>query len=257
LRDPDVAIPDEGVNAGAPSSDASPVILRATDVHVRYRDGSRRRRRDGRVSPAPNRRRIHAVQGVNLELCAGDSVAVVGENGAGKSTLLGVLAGLIALDQGHVAAVARPRLLSIGATLQPLWTGRESVRVGLAALSVPRNEREPLERDIEEFTELGEALDRPVTTYSRGMRERLLFAINTSVPAKILLADEALGGADGRFRVRAEERIDAILRAAGALVIASHSRQLLERHCERAILIRRGKIAAEGSLREVLRAHEF
>lgn len=214
-------------------------------------------RRGGRTVRARRTGRIQAVRGISLEIRAGESIAVIGENGAGKSSLLGALAGLIPLDGGRVVAVTRPRLLGVGAALQPLWTGRESVRVGLAALSAPRSRREALEEDIERFTELGDAMDRPVETYSRGMRERLLFAINTAVPAGILLVDEALGGADGRFRARAEERIDALLSAAGALVIASHQRGLLERHCSRAILLKDGVLVAQGPLDDVLDAHEF
>lgn len=230
-------------------------LLRAVDVHVRYRLDARRDFRRGEKVRAP-RQEIHALRGVSLELHEGEALALVGENGAGKSTLLGALAGLVPLSAGSIEAIVRPRLLSVGAVLQPRWTGRESIRVGLAALNVPRPERASLVDDIERFAELGDALDRPVRTYSRGMRGRLLFAINTAVPEGILIVDEALGGADGSFQARAQERLDALLAASGSLVVASHSRPTLERLCERAVLLHDGQVAAEGTVSEVFDAYE-
>lgn len=230
-------------------------MLRARDVHVRYRLDAGRGRRVGSSHGVP-RDGFHALRGVSLDLCEGESLALIGENGAGKSTLLGALAGLIPLSAGSVEAVVRPRLLSVGAVLQPGWTGRESIRVGLAALNVPRSDRAALEDDIERFIELGEFFDQPVRTYSRGMRGRLLFAINTAVPAGILIVDEALGGADGRFHVRAQKRLEALLADSGSLVVASHSRPTLERLCDRAIMLKGGRVAAEGALGEVLSAYE-
>lgn len=238
--------------SGPEARDAAEV-LRATDVHIRYRlDGIHRRDREGRATP----QEVHALRGVSFTLRAGESLAVVGENGAGKSSLLAALAGLLPLASGTVRATTRPRLLSVGAVLQPLWTGRESIRVGLAALQAPTVDRGALEEDIERFVELGDALDLPVRTYSRGMAGRLLFAINTAVPAGILIVDEALGGADGRFRQRAQARLDALLAASGALIVASHNRPTLERLCTRAILLRSGRVAAAGGVREILDLHE-
>lgn len=239
--------------APAPSHGAT--VLRADGVHVRYRIDRRRAPRRGQRSQVPLRE-IHAVQGVSLELRSGESLAIVGENGAGKSTLLSALAGLMPLAQGSVAFVEPPRLLSVGAVLQSAWTGRESIRVGLAALRVPRDERAAVEDDIARFTGLHERLDLPVRTYSRGMRGRLLFAINTAVPAGILLVDEALGGADGRFRARAQKRLEALLSASGSLIVASHSRTTLERICSRAVLLRQGQVAIEGTVAEVFAAYE-
>lgn len=236
-----------------PEAPGAAEVLRATDVHIRYRlDPVHHRAPGGRAVP----REVHALRGVSLTLRASESLALVGENGAGKSTLLAALAGLLPLAAGTVRATSRPRLLSVGAVLQPLWTGRESIRVGLAALQVPRAERAAREEDIERFAELGDALDLPVQIYSRGMVGRLLFAINTAVPAGILIVDEALGGADGRFRARAQARLDALLAASGALIVASHNRPTLERLCTRALLLRSGRVAAEGTVREVLDLHE-
>ena len=245
------------MNVGRVHGETEPrrTLLRAVNIHVRYRVKARRVRERSlrRIAPTMS---VHAVRGVSIELNSGDALAVVGENGAGKSSLLAALAGLVLPSQGSVSFVVRPRLLGVGAVLHGGWTGRESIRVGLAALRVPTSKRTYVEREIAEFTELGDALNRPVQSYSRGMRSRLLFAINTAVPAGILLVDEALGGADGRFKARADERLERILSESGALVVTSHNRHILERLCTRAILLRQGRVVAQGTVDQVFDKYE-
>lgn len=236
-------------------SDAAPVVLRAEDVHVRYRVRARAPREGSRWSMRPVMRDIDAVRGVSLDLRAGESLAIVGQNGSGKSSLLRVLAGLLPPSRGNIHAQVRPRLLGVGAVMRPHWTGRESICVGLAALAVPASLRNAVMADIQDFVELGDALDLPVSTYSRGMHARLLFAISTAVPAGILIVDEALGGADGRFRERAQRRLDRLLEDSGSLIIASHQPALLLRLCTRAVLLRDGRLVGEGAVDDVLAAY--
>ena len=105
---------------------------------------------------------------------------------------------------------------------------------------------------IIEFTELGEAIDRPLRTYSSGMRARLHFAIATSISPRILLIDEALSTGDRRFREKSAERLDDLLGSAGTLLLVSHSLSELQERCERGIWLEQGLLKADGPIDDVI-----
>ena len=234
-------------------SNGSPTLLQADEVRIEYRIRVPRpiqqalRNRGER----DEQRIVHAVRGVSLSLSEGDAVGVIGSNGAGKSSLLRGLAGLEPLAGGSVHAAETPHLLGIGAALRTTWTGWETIEVGLRASGVRRPSRRRLSQEIADFTELGPHLDLPVGTYSRGMQSRLNFAISTAVPHRILFVDESLGGADGRFRARAEERIAAVLARSAAMIVVSHSMSTIERLSNRAIWMESGVIRATGQPAEI------
>jgi teichoic acid transport system ATP-binding protein len=241
-----------------PSINDAPVVLQAESVHVRYRVRPRRqveRALIARGQPVERRvRQVHAVQGVSLSVHEGDCLGIIGQNGAGKSSLVRALAGFEPLSAGRVLAAARPRMLGVGSAAKPAWTGWETIDLGLIALGVPRGRRRHFSQEIADFTELGDHLRMPVATYSRGMQARLQFAINTAVPAAILCIDEALGGADGRFRARAEQRIERLLSSSGAIIIVSHSMDLIGRMSSEVVWIKTGRLHRRGRPEEVIAA---
>jgi teichoic acid transport system ATP-binding protein len=106
--------------------------------------------------------------------------------------------------------------------------------------------------DIVDFTELGEAIDRPLRTYSSGMRARLHFAIATSVSPRILLIDEALAVGDRMFRKKSTERIEELLENAGTLMLVSHALSEVTRQCNRALWIEKGVLRADGDVADVV-----
>ena len=102
------------------------------------------------------------------------------------------------------------------------------------------------------FTELGEAIDRPLKTYSTGMRARIQFVIATSLQPRILLVDEALSVGDKDFRKKSADRLKEVIASAGTLVMVNHSLEELKTFCERAIWLREGEIVADGPIGSVI-----
>jgi teichoic acid transport system ATP-binding protein len=199
---------------------------------------------------------VRALNGVSFEAFEGDTIGVIGPNGSGKSTLMGAVAGMIPPTSGEVLITEEPKLLGVGATLMPAATGRRNIRLGCMALGVKSAEVDELLDDIVEFTGLGEAINRPLRTYSSGMRGRLHFAIATAVRPRILLIDEALAVGDRAFREKSKERIDEIISAAGTLMLVSHSMGEIRRLCSRAIWIDKGLVVADGPVDEVIDAYD-
>lgn len=201
-------------------------------------------------------RRVRALDGVDVEIRLGESVALIGHNGAGKSTLLRAIAGLQPLDGGSVRVSSPPRLLGVQAMLSGSWTGRQSIETGLIAQGLDRSQALARIDDVACFAKLSDVLDLPTSTYSAGMRARLYFAISTEVGGDILLIDEALAAGDAAFQKSAKDRLQERLRDSKTLILVSHSMTNVRELCDRAILLSDGRVIDDGPVDEVVNLYE-
>jgi teichoic acid transport system ATP-binding protein len=233
----------------------APLTIRVRDVHVDYEVYEDRRaalRQRLVTRQGTGRSLVHALKGVTFDVAEGEAVGVVGSNGSGKSTLLAALAGLLSPTSGEILVAEEPKLLGVGATLLPSASGYRNIRLGCLALGMSRAEIDERIDEIVAFTELGDAIERPLRTYSSGMRARLHFAIATSVKPRILLIDEALAVGDRAFRAKSQQRIQELLDAAGTLLLVSHSLDEIRKQCNRVIWIEQGLLKADGPVDAVL-----
>ncbi|MGO4389134.1 ABC transporter ATP-binding protein [Microvirga sp. 2YAF29] len=196
---------------------------------------------------------VEALRGINLELRPGDRLALVGHNGAGKSTLLRVLAGAYEPSRGMAEIQGKvSSLLDMTMGMDPELTGRENIVLRGIFLGMTFREITDLAPSIEEFSELGGFVDLPMRTYSSGMTLRLAFAVSTAVQPDILLLDEMISVGDADFAAKARERIEQVMENSRIFVLASHDPKMLQRYCNKGILLREGQIVAAGSLDDVL-----
>ncbi len=199
---------------------------------------------------------IHAVQGVSLSIGIGEALGIVGSNGSGKSTLLRAIAGLQAKTTGMVRVRGEVRLLGVGATLRPKLSGYRNVMLGGLAIGMSRDEVESRLDEVADFSGLGDALARPLDTYSSGMRARLAFSIATLTVPDVLLIDEALAVGDRNFRKRGLDRLNEICDQAGTVIMVTHNLNEIRRTCDRAIWFDAGQIVADGAVEDVLEVYE-
>lgn len=205
-----------------------------------------------RMGPRTNSRELCALDGVDLEVSQGEMLGVVGRNGAGKTTLLRVTAGVLTPSEGRVRTRGRVvPLLGVGAGFQPDLTGRENVFLALTMLGVSRRRAGELFNRVVDFAELREVIDRPIRQYSAGMVARLGFAVGTADHADLLLLDEVLAVGDERFQEKCLQRIGDACTAGTTVLLVSHSASAIS-HCQRAVWIREGRVAADGRPGEVL-----
>ena len=193
---------------------------------------------------------------LSVHIAEGDAVALIGRSGAGKTTLLRVIAGILEPDEGRVAIRGQlGSLLSIEAGLLARLTGRENALLLGVLAGLSRAQARRTVDEVAERSGLDDAFDRPVSSYSQGMLARLGFAVVDQAQPDILLLDEVHEALDHEFRERVQERAQELLARGGIVVAAGHDHPLLERVCNRALLVEDGRIAADGSLDEVVHAY--
>ena len=235
------------------------VTVRVDDAHVYYRvyedqdAGIKQLFSSGRT--ARRYQTIRAVRGVSLDLHESETLGLIGANGSGKSTLLAAMTGLLPLASGTILGRSRPSLLGVSAALRAALSGRRNILIGGLALGFTRAEVESRMDEIIDFAGLRGAIDRPLRTYSSGMRARLNFAIATARIPDILLIDEALSVGDEGFRARSAERIDEVRSAAGSVVLVSHNMAEIEASCDRVAWLDAGTLRAVGEPGEIVAAY--
>jgi ABC-type polysaccharide/polyol phosphate transport system ATPase subunit len=197
-----------------------------------------------------------ALRHVSFRLVHGESLAVIGPNGAGKSTLLQVLAGIIQPSEGTVDVRGKvSSLLTLGAGFDQELTGRENILLAGAFMGIDDEEMRRRLDEIIEFADIGPFIDAPLKTLSTGLRGRLGFAIATSVDPDVLIVDEILATGDQEFRAKSKQRILEIAAAAKAVVLVTHDMNWVTEFCNRAILLEKGQVVAEGDPAEVAAIH--
>lgn len=251
--------PDTALDADTGSRRA-PVMLAAKDLHVMYEVYSEQRLSAKELAARRFRKRIttevHAIRGVTFGVRQGEAVGVIGRNGSGKSTLLRTVAGLQTPTSGTALVKSQPRLLGVGATLQPKLSGYRNIVLGSLAMGLRMSEVDQAIDEVIDFAELRDSIDRPLRTYSSGMRARLAFGIATLRAPDIMLIDEALAVGDKQFKKKSLSRLRAMQAEAGCLLMVTHNLNEIRQTCDRAIWLDSGKIVMDGSVENVLDAYD-
>jgi ABC-type polysaccharide/polyol phosphate transport system ATPase subunit len=197
-------------------------------------------------------RELTAVDRVSFSVASGEFFAVVGRNGSGKSTLLKCLAGIYAVDSGEMFVNGRvSTFIELGVGFNMELPARENVIINAAMLGLPpREARRRFDRVIE-FAELEEFADLRLKNYSSGMLVRLAFAVMIQVDADVLLIDEVLAVGDASFQQKCFDEFARLRREGRTVILVTHDMGAVERFCDRALLLERGRAEMMGDTHEV------
>ena len=176
----------------------------------------------------------------------GEVIGILGHNGAGKSTLLRLLSGIYQPDKGSVRVNGKISLLaSLGTGFQRDLSGRDNIVLSGALHGIPIEKVRALIPSVILFSGLEDSIDKPLRTYSSGMRARLGFSIVAHLDPEILLFDEVFAVGDSSFRARSKQRITEMVNGDSTVVIVTHNEQLIRDMCTRVVCIDQGSVVLD------------
>ena len=200
---------------------------------------------------------VEALKDIHFTVEKGDRVGILGLNGAGKSTLLKVIAGVFKPTSGTVTKHGKMvPLLELGAGFDPQYTGKENIYLYGAMLGYTKAFIDEKYDEIVEFSELKEFIDVPLKNYSSGMKSRLGFSIATVVSPKILILDEVLSVGDAKFRKKSEKKVLSMFDSGVTVLFVSHSLAQVQRICNKAMILEKGKLIAYGDIDTISEQYE-
>jgi capsular polysaccharide transport system ATP-binding protein len=182
-----------------------------------------------------------ALRDVSFQLKAGGTIGLIGRNGAGKSTLMRLIAGADHPSSGTVRRVGRVSWpLGLAGGVQGNLTGRQNARFVFRIHGMPEEELPERLDFVKKFSDLDDAFDWPVKTYSSGMNARLKFAMAMVFDFDFYLTDELTAVGDTEFKKKSREAFKTRLSGAGLIMVA-HSETTLRDYCESGLLLHQGK----------------
>jgi ABC-type polysaccharide/polyol phosphate transport system ATPase subunit len=201
----------------------------------------------------PVREYTTIVDSVSFQIVEGERVALLGQNGSGKSTLLHILTGAYRPTSGTLeVAGSRQALMNISLGFNPDATVLENIYLRATAMGIGIQAIQPCINSILEFAGVAEKSVDRLRTLSTGQRMRLGFAISTAHQHDIMLLDEWIGTGDAEFLEKAQNRMKGRVDGSRIVVVASHNLKLVRRLCNRALLLERGQIVADGDVAHVI-----
>ena len=191
---------------------------------------------------------LDVLRGITFRVERGEALGILGRNGSGKSTVLKLVAGVTAPTAGEVLVAGRiSPLIELGAGFHPELSARDNIFLNGSILGMSRREVERRLDAIIEFAELQAFVDTPVKRYSSGMYARLGFSVAVHADPDVLLVDETLSVGDTAFQEKCMAKMTEFKQAGVTIVLVSHALDVVQRFCDRAILLEDGHIAAEGA----------
>ena len=206
-----------------------------------------------------------AVRGIDLEIPTGQLVGLLGPNGAGKSTTIKMLTGMLAptsgsaevegFDVDHDPLEVKKFVGYVpesGAVFDAL-TALEYLRFVASLYHIPEDEAELRIARFANFFDLdGDTLTgKPLSAYSKGMRQKVVITSALLHNPKVVFFDEPLNGLDANAALSFKTLITSLARDGKTIVYCSHILDVVERVCERVVIIHEGRIVADGTVAEL------
>ena len=201
--------------------------------------------------------RIWALKDISFSVQKGEAFGIIGENGAGKSTLLSIIAGIVKPTYGDSIVKGKiSSLLELGVGFHPEFTGLENIHLYGTILGLSKSDIGAKVKSIIAFSELGDAIHKPLKTYSTGMTVRLAFSVAMTIEPDILIVDEALSVGDIHFQKKSLDAIIKFKQNGGTILFASHSMYHVLHLCDRALWLKNGEPAILDKAFAVVEAYE-
>jgi len=199
---------------------------------------------------------LHALKDVSFEIGQGEFFGIAGRNGSGKSTLLKCMAGIYRVDSGEITVAGRlVPFIELGVGFNTEMTALDNVVINGVMMGMSPREAQRRFDAVIEFAELGGFLDLKLKNYSSGMQVRLAFALMVQADADVLLIDEVLAVGDAAFQQKCFDAFHDLRDRGKTVVLVTHDMQMIERFCQRAMLLQHGSVVDIGDPSSIARRY--
>jgi lipopolysaccharide transport system ATP-binding protein len=200
----------------------------------------------GLISP-----KISILKNINLEINEGERVGLLGRNGSGKSSILKVICGIYPIDSGKLSIQGAVfPIIETGVGFDFEMTGRQNIKNALVYNYSLEYYSQKIEDEIISFSELGNKIDLPMKIYSSGMISRLAFSVSIIQDSDILVIDEVFATGDSYFTEKSQSKMSEKISNSKICIMVSHDISMMEKFCNRGILVNSGEIEFDGSVEE-------
>lgn len=198
-----------------------------------------------------------ALRGVNLTIHKGEKVGIIGPNGAGKTTLFNIITGITTPSSGFLYVKGKiVSLIELEAGFHPDLTGEENIYLNGLIMGMTKDEIASNMGRIISFADIGEFINSPMYTYSKGMKLRLGFSVAVHASPDLLALDENISVGDEDFREKSLKKIQEFFKLKKTIIISSHYLNYVQKSCDRTIWLNKGKIIMDGESTNVIREYE-
>ena len=201
---------------------------------------------------------FEALKGVSFEVEEKKILGIIGKNGSGKSTMLRAIAGIFSPDKGKIDLHGNQvSLLSIGVGFNKKLTGKENIYLSGMLLGFSEDQIKEKEKEIIDFADIGDFINKPVKVYSSGMYSKLAFAITAILETDIMLIDEVLSVGDARFKEKSYNKMKELISDEHRTVlIVSHSLGTIKQLCDEVLWLNDGEIVEIGKPEDIIPKYE-
>ncbi len=198
------------------------------------------------------------LKNISFNVKDGEIVGIIGRNGCGKSTLLKAISGILSPDKGNINLNHRSvSLLALGVGFNEELSGYDNIFLSGMLLGLKKEQLQEKIQEIIDFSELKDDIEKPVKSYSSGMRSKLAFSITAILETDIILIDEVLSVGDIKFKEKTYNKMkQLILDKSKTVLIVSHNLDDLVDICDRIIWIEKGMIKKMGKTKEIIKQYK-
>ena len=230
------------------------IAITVKNLHITYRGLKKTSIRASWKNFGDKIELFHALKGVSFEVEEGKILGIIGKNGSGKSTMLKAIGGIFSPDKGKIDLHGHSiSLLSIGVGFNKKLTGKENIYLSGMLLGFSEEEIAKKEKEIVEFADIGNFINKPVKTYSSGMYSKLAFAITAILETDIMLIDEVLSVGDVQFQKKSYNKMrELISDEKRTVIIVSHNLDTIKELCDEILWLNDGEIKMIGKAEDVI-----
>jgi len=216
-----------------------------------------------------NKGKTFAAQNINFQVEGGEIVGLVGKNGAGKSTIIKSITGVLPFDSGEISildynittnALEAKKNLGYVPDVSNAFdrmTGMEYLNFVADIFKVSKEERENKINEFEKHFSLGESIHKLISSYSHGMKQKISLMASLIPSPKLWILDEPTTGLDPQTTASLLKFIQSYAKKGNAVVFSSHNLDIVQKICDKAIIINHGNLVANWDIEELAKVKDF